>query len=154
MVDNSDLPHRRLLNEQDVTPSGVRFGDVVSGGDAKPSYSRARGERVAVATFWSASPRNQFQPPPERSFLRVERRTEAGWTTVARDWDWETTFEWDPAFCPEARSGWSRCSQATVTWMIPEDAAPGTYRLRHDGVARGEGGAQPFSGASREFTVE
>ena len=40
-------------------------------------------------------------------------------------------------------------STATVSWRVPPDAAPGTYRLRHFGDAKGIlGSTTPFSGAS------
>ena len=40
-------------------------------------------------------------------------------------------------------------STAAISWMVPDGAQPGTYRLRHFGDSKGMlGGISPFSGAS------
>jgi len=42
-----------------------------------------------------------------------------------------------------------------VSWDVPEDAAPGTYRIVHDGNDKGEDGkVNRFEGTSREFQVK
>jgi len=43
-------------------------------------------------------------------------------------------------------------STATVTWRVPAEAAPGTYRLRTFGDSKGVfGSTTPFSGTSGEL---
>jgi len=43
-------------------------------------------------------------------------------------------------------------STATVTWRVPAEAAPGTYRLRTFGDSKGMfGSTTPFSGTSGEL---
>ena len=49
------------------------------------------GSRV-TAVFVSGHLRNNLML--EETFLLVERRQGLGWTTVARDADWETRLEW------------------------------------------------------------
>jgi neutral ceramidase len=45
-------------------------------------------------------------------------------------------------------------STAQITWTVPADAAPGTYRIVHRGDAKGlTGRITAFTGTSRTFTV-
>lgn len=45
-------------------------------------------------------------------------------------------------------------SQATVTWDIPDDAAPGTYRIRHFGHSKNLlQMVSPYEGSSSRFKV-
>lgn len=70
---------------------------------------------------------------------------------VAYDWDWETLYTWTRDFCPPTFA----CSRHTVQWAIPSMAAPGLYRIRHDGTWKSglDGSLHPYFGLSREFTV-
>ncbi|XP_040061701.1 neutral ceramidase [Ixodes scapularis] len=127
----------------DGTPLGKRFGDVVT--DAKQSYSK--GERVVV-TFVSGHPRNNLLL--EGTYLKVEKLGKDGqsWDVVATDGNWETKFYWRrtaPIFGQ---------SQVTVTWDIPDDAEPGTYRIRHFGHSRNLlQMVSPYEGTSGRFKV-
>jgi neutral ceramidase len=141
------LPYAELPELLDEVPAGARIGDLFPNGDAQAEYTRGK-EEVKVV-YWGANPRNDFREV--RSFLEVQRKTEAGWTTVAYDWDWETFFEWGLLpDCPGRRA----CSHATLTWKIPQTASPGTYRLVYNGRTRVGGDMRAFSTPSREFTVK
>jgi len=123
----------------------VDFGDVVT--DARAAYSR--GDAVSV-TFWGGHPKNDLRQ--EGTLLRVQRRESNGtWTDVATDADWETRYQWRRENCVPTLA----CSHVTVTWDIPADAAPGTYRLVHEGNWKSgwDGNIRPYAGASRAFTV-
>jgi neutral ceramidase len=143
----------RLSHTYDEVPRGdprfgdITFGSVVSGRDVAPSYPRCG---TASVTFWGGHPRNDLRA--QRSYLEVQRRGEDGaWQPVAYDWDWETRYRWKGYPCPPRGA----CSHVTVEWDIPEDARPGTYRIRHDGDwrPRPDERPRPYTGWSREFTV-
>jgi neutral ceramidase len=129
----------------DDKPLGRSFGSVIT--DANASYSR--GQTVTVV-FWGGHPKNNLRL--QDSFLQVERKNADGtWSVVAYDWDWETTYMWTRDNCFPTFA----CSRNTVQWAIPSTAAPGTYRIRHDGTWQSglNGSLTPYFGLSREFTV-
>lgn len=86
----------------------------------------------------------------ESTYLTVEKLGDDGhsWEVVATDANWETKFYWRrtaPLFGQ---------SQATVTWDIPDDAAPGTYRIRHFGHSKNLlQMVSPYEGSSSRFKV-
>jgi neutral ceramidase len=123
----------------------VDFGDVVT--DARAAY--ARGDTVRV-TFWGGHPKNDLHL--EGTYLRVQRREPDGaWRDVADDSAWETRYRWRRESCVPTLA----CSHVTAEWDIPADAAPGTYRLVHEGNWKSgwDGRVRPYSGASRAFSV-
>ncbi|MGW8377467.1 neutral/alkaline ceramidase [Streptomyces sp. ODS28] len=123
----------------DAPPLGKRFGEVLR----QPRTSCGPGDRV-TAVFAGAHP--SAAPHRGGTFLRVERRTEdGGWRTAADDGDWSTAFRWK-------RDGVA-ASRVTVTWDVPRDAAPGTYRIRYTAHAKAAGGVRPISGTTSAFTV-
>jgi len=126
----------------DDKPPDQQFGSVIT--DANASYSR--GQTVTVV-FWGGHPKNNLRI--QDSFLQVQLKNADGtWSVVAYDWDWETTYTW-------ARDHCFACSHNTVQWTIPSTAAPGTYRIRHDGTWKSVSGSMhPYFGFSREFTVD
>jgi neutral ceramidase len=127
----------------DDVPMGLSFGSVHT--DASAGYRR--GETVRV-TFWGAHPNNDLQL--QDTYLEIQRQEGSAWTTVANDWDWETKYHWQRHLCLPALA----CSHVTVEWAIPDDAPPGTYRIRHDGHRRAlDGTITPYAGVSRKFTV-
>ena len=134
------------LTGHDLPPAGRQFGDVMQ--DAPESVNRGA---TVTATFASAHPDNDFRIGG--TFLEVRRKDGQAWTTVADDGAFETRMRWSKGLadtCPPEGG----CSQATVRWDVPADAAPGTYRLHHLGAWKdGEGGLHEFEGASREFEV-
>jgi neutral ceramidase len=131
----------------DDKPLGTSFGDVVHGRDAGPAYTR--GETVSV-TFWGGHPKNDLRI--QNTFLGVQRHEGTGWVEVAYDWDWETKYHWKRENCLLTRA----CSHITVEWTIPEATPVGTYRLLHGGDWKSgwDGKVRPYTGVSREFTVE
>ncbi len=127
----------------DTAPRGLAFGSVQR--DAERSYRR--GDTVR-AVFWGGHLANDLRI--QDTYLGVERRDGDGWATVARDWDWETRLLWRRSRCVP----FLECSEITVEWDIPADAAPGTYRLRHNGSSKDAAGVlTPYTGTSREFAV-
>ena len=76
----------------------------------------------------------------------AEREVDGRWVRVADDGDWSTIFRW-------RRTG-RRSSVVAVTWTVPDDAAPGRYRLRYDGNARDtEDRIRAFTGTTQPFDV-
>lgn len=140
---------RDIKDDQLLTTLGVVFDDkplLNSFGDVatQANASYRRGETVNVV-FWGAHPRNNLRI--QGTFLVVEKATASGFVPVARDWDPETVYRW-------ARSGVAN-SKVTVSWAIPEDAEPGSYRIRHFGNWKSgwTGAISPYEGSSRVFTV-
>lgn len=119
-------------------PDSGEFGTVVT----PPATSYAPGRIVYVA-FASANPNHDLRRGG--TYLEVQQRDGDGWTRVADDGDWSTTFGW-------RREGQGR-SIATVTWVVPNNAA-GEFRIVHHGTARSaDGSLTPFTGTSPTFTV-
>mgnify|MGYP003344197298 FL=1 len=124
----------------DTTPLGKKFGDVVT----QPGSAYAKGNTVAV-TFYTGHPRNNLRR--NGTFLEVQRWTGSSWARVADDGDWSTKYKW-------SRQGISD-ALADISWTIPADASPGTYRIVHYGDARNLlGQISGFVGISRSFTVQ
>jgi neutral ceramidase len=109
---------------------GRDFGEVLG-------LSRA-GSRV-TARFVAAHPGNSLSL--RRTYLEVERFSEGAWIRVADDGDWSTRLHW-------ARSA-GAASVATVTWDIPDGAAPGRYRIRY----HGDTPTTPFTGTTTPFSI-
>ncbi|MFL5356612.1 neutral/alkaline ceramidase [Archangium sp.] len=128
----------------DDKPLLSHFGDVLV--DAHASY--ARGDTVHVS-FWGGHPKNNLHT--QGTYLRVQRRTGLLWRDVAYDWDWETKYTWRRAYCLPTLA----CSHVILEWTIPPEAAPGTYRLVHEGDWKSgwDGRVRPYRGTSRSFTV-
>ncbi len=125
---------------RNARPDTGEFGRVLT--EPHPVYAA---EQTVRAVFESAYPNNDLHRGS--TYLEVQQhRDDAGWVRVADDGDWATTFRWQR----RGRAG----SLATVEWAIPNDAAPGRYRIIHHGTARrADGTSLPFSGATRAFTV-
>lgn len=130
-----------LATGPDALPEKTAAGEVVV--QAKRRYGA--GDIVQVA-FWSGDPRNAFETGT--SYLLVQRQEEDNWTTVATDNDWNTTCRWVPSEDnPDALA-------FHVTWVVPEAAAPGAYRIVHAGnIKRPDGAVEHFRATSREFTI-
>lgn len=133
---------KELAQPADAFPVNAKAGDAVTA----PNKSYARGETVNVA-FWSGDPRNDFHTG--NNYLRVERKEGNAWTLVATDDDWNTKVRWvkDAAVATQ--------QQFAVEWVVPADAAPGTYRIAHDGnYKKADGAVERFSATSVEFEVK
>jgi len=125
----------------DSTPLGKAFGDPET--EPLPSYS-ITANSTASATFWGASPRNEFEQVP--SFFNVEMLLDGKWMTVASDADWETKFHWE-------RSGLAN-SLVTTEWDVPANATPGTYRFHVFGRSKSLlGKFSAYEGYSRSFEL-
>lgn len=128
----------------DSVPLFTAFGQVLL--NANATYSRNAGAASTVkVAFRGGHPKNNIRT--QSSFLFVERQQGSTWVTVARDWDWETSYQW-------TRVGVDT-SSIDIEWRIPADAVPGTYRIRHVGDWKSgwTGAIKEYSGVSRTFTV-
>lgn len=128
----------------DATPIGVKFGDCSS--DVPKNSTFKRGEMVSV-TFWSACPRNDLMT--EGTFSLVEfLQGKTTWVSAYDDDDFCLRFKWSRPFKLSSHS------KATIEWRIPQDAAPGIYRIKHFGAAKGLlGSIRHFTGSSSAFVV-
>ena len=81
--------------------------------------------------------------------MEVQRWNGSQWVVIANDNDWQTTYEW------KRIDGFWGTSQAILTWNIPENAASGTYRIRHFGDRKKPwtGKVVGYTGTSRSFSV-
>lgn len=142
-----------LLNKQisfltpvvmDGTPIGVQFGDCSS--DVPKNATFKKGDMVSV-TFWSACPRNDLMT--EGTFSLVEfLQGKDTWVPAYDDDDFCLRFKWSRPF------KLSTHSKATIEWRIPQDAAPGVYRIKHFGAAKGLlGSIHHFTGSCSAFVV-
>ncbi|TXG92332.1 hydrolase [Rhodococcus rhodnii] len=133
------IPHSPVGNPSvDVAPDGRTFGDVLTA----PAASYARAE-TAVAVFVGANPNNVLRRGD--TYLAVERRDGATWSTVATDADVATFLRFDTE---------GLATRARVEWVVPAGQQPGTYRLRYFGDSRAASGVTtPFAGATEPFAV-
>ncbi|KAF8394963.1 hypothetical protein HHK36_018902 [Tetracentron sinense] len=128
----------------DMTPLGVKFGDVSTDVPQKSTFKR--GDMVTV-TFWSACPRNDLMT--EGTFVLVEvLHGKETWVPAYDDDDFCLRFKWSRPAKLSPRS------HATVEWRIPELAVSGVYRIRHFGASKGLfGSINHFTGSSSAFVV-
>jgi neutral ceramidase len=135
-----ELPTAVLL---DAAPPGLSLGTMRK--DALTRYSP--GQRVVVSC-WAGHPNNDLHT--EGTFITIERRQGEDWIEVARDCQPETRFiwrRWPLAFLP--------FSVASAEWHTPENAELGTYRIRIFGEGKSLlGSVRPYTGASKEFTLQ
>ncbi|XP_061167886.1 uncharacterized protein LOC133176834 [Saccostrea echinata] len=126
----------------DHAPFGRSFGDIVT--DANPQYKQ--GDSVQVV-FIGANPRNDVKL--EDTFLTVEMlQPDQSWKVVYTDSQWETKFEWKHTSLLLGES------QVTITWDIPQNQAPGTYRVQYFGDSKSiDQKISKFTGKSTEFKV-
>ena len=109
--------------------------------DADPYYNSGGTVRVV---FWGGHPKNNLRT--QGTFLEVQRRNGTEWTPIFTDRDPCTVYRWQRDFIAN--------SKITITWMIPADAKPGEYRLRHYGDARDIAGTiRSYQGTSHSFTI-
>lgn len=130
-ADRSDLQPDLLGAPPADTPMpGRRFGALVTA----PKRRAARGTTISAA-FCGAHPANRVRRgSASKGYFVVERRTATGWDTAYDDDHASTELVW-------ARPGGNAsASKITVTWRIPRDAEPGTYRIRYFGDAKSASG--------------
>lgn len=141
----SDLRDEQVTFEvgviYDSTPPGKEFGEVYE--DVDDQYTS--GDTVKVS-FWAGHPNNNFRT--DSTYLKVQKKVEGEWVTVANDWDWETVFRW------KRRSVVAGTSLAKIEWTIPENAEPGIYRIVHQGTRKKIFNRyEDYIGYSKEFLV-
>lgn len=123
----------------DAPQIGHGFGDVLT----EPNESYRAGETVVIV-FSGAHPGNALHR--NGTHLEVQRDSGSRWSRVHDDGDWATKLHW-------ARDGVA-ASTITITWDVPGDVEPGTYRVLYRGEAKTLTGAiTPIGGTSRTFTV-
>ncbi|CRK61939.1 FIG01123778: hypothetical protein [Alloactinosynnema sp. L-07] len=117
-----------------------KFGQVLT----QPSAAYQRGQTVTVK-FVTGHPKNNLRR--NGTFLEIYRQVAGQWVRVADDGDWSTRYRWE-------RVGVAN-SEATITWAIPADTPPGSYRVVHHGDWKSgwTGAISPFTGTSNTFTV-
>jgi neutral ceramidase len=119
---------------------GHAFGAVLA--DVRPRYRP--GEQVR-AVFAGASPNNDLRRGG--TFLEVEQQARNAWRRVADDGDWATKLR--------VSKHAKHAVRVTVTWDLPDDMAPGTFRIRYSGDAADDHGAvSSFSGTTALFVVD
>jgi len=128
----------------DAAPLFRDFGEVIE----DVAQSLQPGD-TARASFVGAS--LNHCPTRHGGFMAVEREVNGRFEVVARDSDVETKVFWQRQLCPPS----FRCSRVTLEWRIPEDAPPGSYRLRYLGTRQPMDGGElrDFEGVSRVFQV-
>ncbi|MFI7599830.1 neutral/alkaline ceramidase [Actinoplanes sp. NPDC049681] len=137
------LPQNRISVRPGVVldspPLGKSFGSVIT----EPAASYARGATVR-ADFVTGHPDNNLRD--EGTFLEVQRQDGGAWTTVSTDAEWQTIYRWKREYLG--------VSTAQISWSVPADAVPGTYRIVHHGDAKSlTGSIKPFTGTTRTFTI-
>ena len=125
-----------VLHDGSVNPpqQGADYGDALP----ENNTQYRQGETV-VAEFWSTNPSANYRTG--NSYLQVQRKTAAGWQTIATDDNWNTTVRWRT----EGES-----FVAVLSWTTSVDIEPGNYRLKHLGH---DPHGVLFSGVSREITI-
>ncbi len=127
----------------DVPPEDANFGDQIT----PPKTPSQRGNTVS-AVFWTGNPQNSY--PHNRNFACIELQTGDAWTRIATDADWSTKCTFQPS------RNVAKPYQIAVTWDIPLDVTPGTYRIVHHGHFRLTEAGDPttFTAKSDPFRVE
>jgi len=132
-------------------PSGKAFGDVLAD---VPVANVSTGTTVSV-TFLGGSLNNDLKV--QSTFMRVERLLASGgastWALVAEDGDIETRVS-------VVQDGLlsKKHEEVTCRWDVPPGAAPGTYRITHQGAYWhapfiGKAEAVAYEGSSSSFNV-
>ena len=87
----------------------------------------------------------------DNTYLAVEKYNAASksWTTVLRDNDWETEFEWIRTNIILGES------EVEIRWFVPQNQESGTYRISHFGAHKTllKGHIKYYSGVTNSFEV-
>lgn len=151
-------------NESD--PTDAKFGDVVKdvAGPLHPGD-------VAIVSFWTGNPNNDYQRGDR--YLAVQKQMGDQWVNVAEDQDWSTKIRFSQMAATTTEKPKSAKTsqleaytlggkpkparpepfQATISWQIPADVEPGTYRIVHMGRHKHDGKTSRFEAASKPFEV-
>lgn len=140
------------LIDVDIEP----FRDLGKSGEVLRDTSLAKkgNNRYLEATFRASH--LSYDYFLEGSFLAIQRQNANGtWSTIASDADPETRLYWNRNAATPLRSRVH--SKAKVEWLLPQDATPGSYRIRFRGKAK-KGVFEPtyrtYSGTSNPVQVK
>jgi neutral ceramidase len=111
---NETTLHNGQLNPP---PKGANYGDALPQGQTE----YRQGETV-VAEFWSNNPSAHYVTG--NNYMLVERKTPAGWQTIATDGDWTTRVRWRAE---------DESIIAKLSWETSAKIEAGAYRLTHLG---------------------
>ncbi len=146
-------------NDYDESPVGSSFGDLI----IPPNTSYALGDTVAVS-FWTGHPDNA--PRRAGQYVAIQKLVDSDWSTVATEGDWSTKSVWtqasrtippydplDPFAAPPPPI--NEAFTVSISWQIPDDAEPGTYRVVFNGSEKPEASteARTFITESPSFEV-
>lgn len=144
-------------NEYDEPPTDASFGDVAMA----PEATYAPGDVMSVS-FWTGHPDNGSSG----LYFEVQREGEADWLTVATEADWSTKGMWTqasrviPPYDPldpfaEPPPPINEAFTVAISWDIPDDVEPGTYRVLFYGTEKPQetGEADGFTGESPAFEI-
>lgn len=162
-VDQGDLRGRvdstPLGNAFDEPPADGSFGEIIRA--PEPSYAP---EDTVSVSFWTGHPDNALGRNAQ--YVEVQRRGDPDWTSIATENDWSTQLRWTqasrtiPPYDPldpfaEPPAPINEAFTVTITWKIPRDASPGTYRMRFYGSEKSdeEQEASTFVSESPSFEI-
>ncbi|WP_162872723.1 neutral/alkaline non-lysosomal ceramidase N-terminal domain-containing protein [Austwickia chelonae] len=129
----------------DAPTPGEHFGQQVAGPGLGDKPRAVAAGSTVQADFVGAHPNNSVSR--RTSLMRVERRTTTGWERVADDNDPDTRFSW-------TRVGVAS-SKVALSWTVPAEARPGTYRFVYTGDAKVPGGRlEAIVGEGEPFDVK
>lgn len=86
-------------------------------------------------SFTYSAPNPNINLFTQKSYFEVQKiiRNTDYWTTVAYDWDFETTFTWNGCI-PVIEMYSSTCGTGKITWEIPNNIDSGFYRILYRGT--------------------
>ena len=144
-------------NEYDEAPADASFGDVA----AAPASAYEPGDSMTVS-FWTGHPDNGSGA----LYFEIQRRGDADWISVATEADWSTKGMWSqasrviPPYDPldpfaEPPPPINEAFTVAISWDIPDDVEPGTYRVIFYGTEKPQetGEASGFTAESPAFEV-
>ncbi|WP_281783207.1 neutral/alkaline non-lysosomal ceramidase N-terminal domain-containing protein [Sinimarinibacterium flocculans] len=149
-VDSIPLQRRTPYVPSDLPGLTAGFGDVI--GDVPQTAAPGDVVRFEIQ---GGHPRNDLKT--QSSYVYAERLVgDERWEVVAQDRDPELRFVWKPLIPSPLPIDTAQIGPSTVeaVWTIPRNLAPGTYRLRIEGVAQTLVlPAQAYDRASSPFLV-
>lgn len=151
----------------EIDHPSARYGDVLT----QPQENASPNDQV-TAVFWTGRPSNGYRR--DDRYFTIERQKEdsnSEWEPILRDGQWEATFEWkqiaseeriknpkpqkiDPyGLNPQGSNLRPEPYQMTVTWTIPPDTEPGTYRIVPHGRVKKDCRVERFNTTTSSFAI-
>ncbi|MDS1308685.1 neutral/alkaline non-lysosomal ceramidase N-terminal domain-containing protein [Marinobacter xiaoshiensis] len=131
-------------------PGAQGFGALIEDVPAQA----APGDQIA-ARFQASHPRNDLMLNDSYAF--AEKLDDDGrWAVIATDRHPDLLYTWHPEYLPPMPLDlpFTGASEATVSWKLPRNLAPGSYRLRTKGVASPGGAWEGVSGTVKVEGVQ